>query len=191
MIIYKTILCSDNKDSRHQCAHSLLRDMLQNYTSHNYSEIKLDANGKPYIEGVAFSISHSKELSVICMCVDNTITGDFVKVSDADAFSIGVDVEVISGKDRVRCSKIAKIKFSDKENEYLNESDNDDEYIRRFAMCWTHKESYGKFTGVGLKDALRFDTSDTHSDICLYSSVFTAGDSEYALSIVYNSKSEI
>lgn len=190
MIIYKTIICDDTKESRHESAHTLLSDMLSQYTSHTYSEIKRDTNDKPYINGVAFSVSHSKQLAVVCMCIDNSCTGDFVKVSDGYADRIGVDVESVFDKDRIRCERIAKAKFTDRENKYLSDLVSDTEYVEQFAQYWTQKESFGKYTGVGLKDALNFDATTINDEVQMFSTFVTAGDKKYALSVCYNSKLE-
>lgn len=98
----------------------------------NYHEDNLfyGNHGKPYLKSnrnVFFNISHCHELGV---CT----------VSDAE---IGIDAENI----RTWNPQVAKRVFSDRENNFLENTENKDE---AFFRLWTLKESFVKAIGIGI-----------------------------------------
>ncbi len=157
-------------------------------------KLKKSENGKPFIDNAVFSISHSKNaLAVAVVCDKSDFDVDFATVIKtdvkSDVSSLGVDIESIGDKDLVRCKKIASAKFFDEENEMLTKS-SDKDFVRNFCALWTKKESYSKFTGVGLKDALSFNCAQPCSTAEIYTDFVTVGEDEYALSVCYNSETE-
>lgn len=107
----------------------LMEDML---SAHGFraQEVAIDAQGKPYCDGIFFSLSHSGDLA---LCA----------VSDAP---VGCDIE------RVKHApfEIAPRIFCSAECAYLRAAQDDSEARRRFFTLWTLKESYMKMTGEGL-----------------------------------------
>ena len=91
-------------------------------------------NGRPFFENrpdIYFSISHSGMKAVAAF-------------SDGE---IGADIEKIKNADL----KIAKRFFNEKEYEYLNSISDSEKQTSEFYRLWTMKESYMKFTGLGMK----------------------------------------
>ena len=100
--------------------------------------VKINEYGKPYfanMNNLFFSISHTATTAV-CAISDN---------------EIGVDIEQT---DRSNL-KLAKRFFSDKDNELINNSDNEE---KTFTELWTKKESYAKFKGTTLESVLKNDS---------------------------------
>ncbi len=187
MVIYRIEKCDNTPSARHECAHNILRQMLKDYTTHTYDELKIDENSKPYIDSVPFSVSHSDEVAVVAMCVaDFCVAENDVLVSFDNCSNLGVDIESLS-KDKEKCRKIATRKFFDSENAYLEEFVDDKEYVKNFAVLWTQKESYSKFTGRGLCDAMVFDTQKHGLKLTIKSDVITVGEQSYAITLCYDS----
>ena len=131
--------------------------------------------GKPMMDGdvpVYFSISHSGGAVAVSVSTPNDMSpvlpGDnridatsvfaaagvaprsFLKSSQGLSIpSIGVDIEKLRSYDE----RIAERFFSKEEQEYLKHTDEKDE---NFTRIWTSKEAYGKFTGKGITDGLKF-----------------------------------
>lgn len=95
----------------------------------NY-EFKYENNGKPFLSGcpLHFSLSHS---------------GDLVAVAISDDV-IGVDIQETRDFD----IKLTEMVFNDNDRVYFEKSNNKKQ---AFYKIWTHKESYIKMTGEGLK----------------------------------------
>lgn len=94
--------------------------------------------GKPFIEGdfrFEFNISHS---------------GKWVVIAYGET-PVGIDVEKIRHDDEIK--KLACRYFTEKENEYVFETEND--FYLRFTEIWTGKESYLKYKGVGIGNGLK------------------------------------
>jgi len=99
-------------------------------------------NGKPTVEGICFSLSHSGDM-VICA---------------AGSKDVGCDIEKLAAPKE----KVAERFFAPEEIEYLH-SFSGDTLDREFFRLWTMKESYIKMTGEGLKLPLsrfRIDIGD-------------------------------
>ncbi len=150
-------------------------------------------HGKPQIDGCVFSISHSKNVLCVALSCNKR------KISDTKAFlidksaladSIGVDIESVFDKDFDRCKKIAEAKFFESENTLLSQCKTKSEYISLFCNMWTKKESYCKYTGIGLKDAIGFDTTVAREDVLFYTDDIHIDDKSYSMSVCYNSKYE-
>ncbi len=131
--------------------------------------------GKPMIKGdtfLFFSLSHSKDAVALSVSTPNdnnpVLPGngriDTSKVfsavllgprtasnpsPDASTPSIGIDIEYIRTYDE----KLVERFFSKEEQDYLRFTDEKDE---NFTRIWTSKEAYGKFTGGGITDGLKF-----------------------------------
>ena len=91
-------------------------------------------NGRPFLKNrpdIYFSVSHSGTKAVAAF-------------SDAE---IGADIEKIKNADL----KIAKRFFDEKEYDYLNSITDSEKQTAEFYRLWTMKESYMKFTGLGMK----------------------------------------
>ena len=184
---------SCEKSQEHQCSQNLLRKIVSDFydCDNSDTEIKYTERKKPYIDGIPFSVSHSN--GVCCIAVDlkdkncdisEAIT---VRVSSAECVSIGVDIECITNKENSKCRKIAEKKFFDTEQKLLLKSRSDDEYIENFCRIWTQKESYCKYTGVGLADALTFDTT-AETEAEFYNTVIEVDGQKFAVSVCYNSE---
>lgn len=93
--------------------------------------LKKNSNGKPFFEGsyIGVSISHTSK------------TKKAVAVAAVCEGEVGVDVE-----DALRESwKVAKRMFSQQEQDWVREHEDGG-----FAQMWTLRESYAKWTGLGL-----------------------------------------
>ena len=121
----------DPKDAHiigRQLALNIARDKL-GYTP----KIRIGANGKPYIDGMYFNISHSHNM-VVCA------------FSDTD---IGIDVEKI----REWRPRVAK-SFHPEERTRLEKAEDKD---LEFYKIWTMKEAYLKCLGTGITKNLSFN----------------------------------
>lgn len=188
------LLCIKHSDNPKSESKSFLCEVLQNHcgVSNPLDMLRYTQHGKPVVDGAVFSVSHSDEL--LCVAVQCNAIGDnsydytICKVNtDGVASSIGVDIERIDNKDFNRCKKIAKAKFFDSEHTVLESSV---DYVDAFCKMWTLKESYCKYTGVGLPDALTFDTQYRRNDIAFYTDIIEKEGKRYAVSVCYNSKTE-
>jgi len=90
-------------------------------------------NGKPYADGIFFSLSHSEDM-VVC-----AVGGS----------AIGCDIEKLTAPRE----KVAARYFNAAELEYLNSFALEDR-AKAFFRIWTMKESYLKMTGEGLSAPL-------------------------------------
>lgn len=152
----------------------LLSDVFREYDV-DPDNITFNKSGKPMIPGEApffFSISHSKNAVAVSISNPNDnspiLPGedkiDVVDVFKAAAIppksslkssrglsfpSIGIDIEYVREYDE----KIARRFFTTEEQDYLKVSEDRDE---AFTRIWTSKEAYGKFTGTGMEDGLKF-----------------------------------
>lgn len=100
--------------------------------------ITLGEHGKPYTEGIFFSLSHSGD--IVAIAVDNV--------------EVGMDVEQIAEESRL---KIAERFYHPNEREAVRSAD---DHARAFTQIWTRKEAYLKMTGEGIStDLTAFDTT--------------------------------
>ena len=106
----------------------LLQKVLALYHMQD-SKVFIGEHGKPMVDGLEFSLSHSGDL-VICAVSDKPV---------------GCDVEEI----RKAPKGVAERYFSDSEQEYLDQFSGE-EYDKAFFRIWTLKESYVKMTGEGM-----------------------------------------
>lgn len=116
----------------------LIKTVLSTYCGIANPAIRLKKNGKPYVKGIKFNLSHS---------------GSRVILAVHPTFELGVDIEQ-SGK-KTFFLQIAKQYFSLEENQYINKGRTTDQKFQRFAAIWTLKESFIKaVTGELTKNAL-------------------------------------
>ena len=106
----------------------LLQKVLALYHMED-SQVFAGERGKPMVDGLEFSLSHSGDL-IICAVSDKPI---------------GCDVEEI----RKAPERVAERYFSCREQEYLSRFFGE-EYDRAFFRLWTMRESYVKMTGEGM-----------------------------------------
>lgn len=197
MIIISICKCENDPSSRHNKAYELLDILAQKYLKiDNFSlKIKRTDSKKPFVEGYPFSISHSADLVAVAISsadCDASVNGleelNIIKL-DADASELGLDIEALGEKSEQKLRKIAYTKFFDNELNLLSTYQGV-EYIRQFCVLWTQKEAYGKFTSVGMRDSLSFDTTSDRDDISLFTTPITQDDREYVLSLCHNSNFE-
>lgn len=94
------------------------------------SKVFVDEHGKPKVEGLEFSLSHSGNL-VLCAVSEEPVGCDIERLREAP-------------------KGVAERYFSDAEQAYLSHF-SADEHDREFFRIWTMKESYVKMTGEGLR----------------------------------------
>ena len=143
-------------------SHELLRQALENYLQSPVTEVKLEKGeqGKPRLSewpDIHFSISHSKEIWGCAIGKEN----------------VGLDIQSRYTKNN---EKLARRFFHDQEINWLEENG-----FEQFSRVWTYKESYVKYTGVGLSRGLDYfsvipwlsnETSPRESDDFQESSIF-------------------
>jgi 4'-phosphopantetheinyl transferase len=117
---------------------ALLRKALRCCGLQDDTVPQIGEHGKPYldIDGFHYNISHG---------------GDYVVLACGQG-EIGVDVEPIAQSERR--AALARRFFTPAEQELLLH-DTDIDAATRFTVMWTRKESYVKFTGVGLSQGLQ------------------------------------
>lgn len=106
----------------------LLQKVLALYHMQD-SQVYVGEHGKPMIDGLEFSLSHSGNL-VICAVSNQPIGCDIEKLREAPK---GVAERYFSASEQVFVDSIAG-----------------EEHKRAFFQIWTMKESYVKMTGEGL-----------------------------------------
>lgn len=141
--------------------------------------------GKPYLEehlNLYFNLSHSGRVVVCVLCDEE----------------IGVDVqEYRNVKERV-----AERFFTGQEKEQLRALKADtEEYEKLFFRLWSVKESYIKFTGLGMKQGLdtfivdwetgRIRDASSGKAIACFQEVSIEGLSRYATSVCTGTRQEI
>lgn len=139
----------DMDRTRYIFSHGVLRDVLVRYLTMSPEEILFDANeyGKPFLRSersnrILFNLSHSGDLAVIAVCLDNLV---------------GVDCELI--RPTTDFDLIAERSFTERERIMMN-AKGEAEKAWRFYTCWTRKEAYIKAVGKGLSIPLTsFETS--------------------------------
>lgn len=97
-------------------------------------DYKTTEDGKPFLDGcpLQFSLSHS---------------GNYVAVA-LSKNSVGIDIQEMKDFD----PKVLKLIANKNDQKYYNESD--DKKLA-FYRIWTSKESYSKFTGLGMKESFK------------------------------------
>jgi phosphopantetheinyl transferase len=138
-------------DSRHAIkdARDSLEWLLRGYLNLDVGTltIKRAVSGKPFHEGVEFSVSHAGAVSIFA----------FTRVG-----AVGVDVESLERK--VNARAIAKRYFQPPEVGRLA-SLNEKEHRSEFIRMWTAKEAAVKLSGVGMARGLQDVSCDfSHSD---------------------------
>lgn len=109
----------------------LLKTALKEYGIYDY-EIKYGEYGKPYIDGIHFSISHSGRLTAVMI----------------SKYECGIDVQKI----RTVSEKTILRVCNEREIEKIN---NAEDKALCFCKIWTAKESHVKMTGKGLRGNLK------------------------------------
>ena len=107
----------------------LLQKVLALYHMQD-SDVFVDEHGKPKVEGLEFSLSHSGNL-VLCAVSEEPVGCDIERLREAP-------------------KGVAERYFSDAEQAYLSHF-SADEHDREFFRIWTMKDSYVKMTGEGLR----------------------------------------
>ncbi|MBR6023353.1 MAG: 4'-phosphopantetheinyl transferase superfamily protein [Methanobrevibacter sp.] len=149
-----------NKDKKLSCGAYLLLKKLLNEENISHPVFKTEKYGKAYLsnhENIHFNLSHSGKI-VLCA------------ISDME---VGVDVEYIDPKIDLN---IAKHYFYNEEYASIMKSDNPSE---EFFKYWVLKESYMKYTGLGMnlkldsfeiiiKDEIRLKDDDNNLKFNLF-----------------------
>ena len=182
-----------NRSDEHTMAYTLLKNALKELygTDDKIKTLCYTPLSKPQIKDEVFSISHSCGVVGVVIKADGIFySSDIIshKICDKNPHSLGLDIECISDKDIAKCKRIAQAKFLKSEQNILFQCVDETEYIRLFVKIWTTKESYGKYTGRGLSDALGFDTQSEHADVQFFSDIITVCDNDYYFTVCYNAE---
>ena len=106
----------------------LLHHILQSHGMRS-QEVQIGKYGKPEVEGINFTLSHSKEMAV-CAVSESPVGCDIEKITTAP-------------------EKVADRFFRESEIRHLKETPVE-ERDKEFFRLWTMKESYIKMTGEGM-----------------------------------------
>ncbi len=188
MLIIKYALCGNSLNSQREAVEKIFNDLFFKYfnISNAYSKIIKDANGKPFINGVenGFSISHSKGLCAVALCVDKVIENfsDNIFVVNENFDKVGIDVQPIPADDKI-CAykKIAEKYFSAQENLNLLSCNSSKDFLEAFVKLWTIKESFCKMNGFGLK-FIRNAVPENFDDIYINSFKISNAQKQYFIS---------
>lgn len=147
--------------------------------------LKYGPQGKPYLAehpNLYFNLSHSGSVAVCALC-------------DAE---IGVDVQEY----RKVKESVAERFFTAQEKTQLKALENHgEEYEKLFFRMWSVKESYIKFTGLGMKQGLdtfvinwenqQIQDKESEKDVACFQEVSIGELSRYAISVCSKSRQEI
>ena len=111
-------------------AHALLLELASTLVSS--PSLQHSPNGQPYVEGLAVSISHSRNLVVVAASLSGPL---------------GVDVEDIHPRE---VTALAHRWFDPAELQWMSEQP---DYLIAFLHLWTAKEATGKALGQGLRNS--------------------------------------
>ena len=119
-------------DRRRSIGASLLLKQYLSKHGRTLVDVQVTSDGKPYVEGLRFSIAHSGTYAALA-------------VSDTE---IGIDIEVI----RPLPAMVMERKFNKEEQSHVLHSDHPDEM---FMCIWTAKEAFLKWKGTGIRTSLK------------------------------------
>lgn len=108
----------------------LIKECLEAYGIQSRQVLRTP-NGKPYVDQVHLSVSHSGEY-FICIIADKPV---------------GIDIQE---KRQSNTDKIAERYFTEMEKTYIEEHGEDG-----FFMLWCRKEAYSKLTGNGIAELIK------------------------------------
>lgn len=122
-------------------ARGSLRQILGTYLNQHPTEIVFHYGeyGKPLVGGISFNFSHTKELAIYAIVVDQT------------EIQVGIDLE--KGDRQNRSQSLAKRFFNPLEYQYLQQLPAAQQ-PDAFLQFWTAKEAYLKGQGTGLQGGL-------------------------------------
>lgn len=127
------------EDRRRSIAGTILMQEYLFQHGRTLQDVKVSRDGKPFVEGLHFSVAHSGSVAVLA----------------ADETEIGVDIEGI----RPFPKNVLARKFTVGEQSLVLHSGNSDEMFMRI---WTAKEAYLKWKGTGIRSRLdQIDTSQS------------------------------
>ena len=126
---------------RLQVTHSMKRLILAKYLDRNPQCLRFEfgSHGKPALDNlrnplkVQFNISHSRDLILIAITVEDLI---------------GIDIEYFDKNRSIE--DLGEIIFSPTEKRYFAALSSQEEKKEAFFRCWTRKEAYLKAIGTGL-----------------------------------------
>lgn len=142
-----SILCLQ-KEKNKSLATALLLEYALKKEGINSFKIRYEKKGKPYLEGedVYFNISHS---------------GDYVVCAVCDK-EVGIDIQKIEkNKDFLKLAR----RFFTKEEALEIESVDEERRPEVFTTLWSIKESYVKYTGIGLSQGMNSFFIDTMQQV--------------------------
>jgi phosphopantetheine--protein transferase-like protein len=120
-------MTNEKRRSEFLTSRFLLKSILRQFYDLDSVQIKQSKNGKPFVKGIKFNLSHSENVFVFAMTKKT---------------EIGVDIEFSS---RVKYFKeIASQYFSQNEYEYIFRTKKESDQIKRFSALWSLKEAYIK-----------------------------------------------
>ncbi|MFZ2776729.1 MAG: 4'-phosphopantetheinyl transferase superfamily protein [Candidatus Rickettsiella isopodorum] len=135
----------DRDRHRYQITHSMKRLILAKYLDRNPQCLRFEfgSHGKPALDNlrnplkVQFNISHSRDLILIAITVEDLI---------------GIDIEYFDKNRSIE--DLGEIIFSPTEKRYFAALSSQEEKKEAFFRCWTRKEAYLKAKGIGLTQDL-------------------------------------
>ena len=147
--------------------------------------LRYGPQGKPYLEEypeIFFNLSHSGTVAICVLCDEE----------------VGVDVQEYR---KVRAN-VAERFFTGEEKEQLRALKADtEEYEKLFFRMWSVKESYIKFTGLGMKQGLdtfgidwenqQIRDEESGKEVACFQEVSIGGLSRYAVSVCTANRQEI
>lgn len=141
---------------RYQVTHSMKRLIIANYLDCNPQCLcfEIGSHGKPALTklqnplGIQFNISHSRDLILIAITVED---------------SIGIDIEYNCKK--LLIENLSEAIFSPLEKKFFATLNSQQEKKEAFLRCWTRKEAYLKAIGIGLVDDLTSISVDLNKDV--------------------------
>lgn len=157
------------------------------------------AQGRPMLtlHACDLSISHSHGIAAAALsfpgaCPLPVFSDGVLTLIDASpaAYRIGMDIETLADKRRVRAESIAKRVFSENERRALMSATDDEAYLQRFVTIWTAKESYVKAVGIGLAGLSAADTHSLPSGFSLSSRALSLGGQPFILSVILQSPAD-
>jgi 4'-phosphopantetheinyl transferase len=118
---------------------SILRQLIAHYSGRGIAEIDIrrNAHGKPWLEGIEFNLSHSRDWALIALTRDR---------------AVGVDVQYM--KPKLDFERISRRRYAPEEHLQVAAGADPSERREQFFAIWTRKEAYIKAHGTSFYDKI-------------------------------------